>query len=219
MLASTAILAPSGMLQQTGQTTYYQPMSGSMGSSESGFHPPAASFAMVKRSMAYMVTIRPINTPQVETCTADGYMSDAGARHQEIVHKPTDSTSDILKSQNGEKADILTDDWINTIVMTRGATGARFVNPENGRCYYRIVSIDTLLKKEAELQRKWETEHGRSWSDRLLIRLEPPTINCRRKDATPPMAKSNDRMFATTFEDFPDIQEVRGTELSASAFI
>jgi hypothetical protein len=82
-------------------TTYYQPMSGSMGTSESGFHPPAASFAMVKRSMAYTATIRPINTPQVETCTTDGYMSDVGARHQEIVHKPTDSTSDILKSQMG----------------------------------------------------------------------------------------------------------------------
>jgi hypothetical protein len=173
-------------------------MSGFMGSSESGFHPPAANFAMVKRSMAYTATIRPINAPQVETCTVDGYMSNAGARHQEIVHKPTDSTSDILKSQNGEKTDILTDDWVDTIVMTRGATGARFVNPENGRCYYRIVSIDALLKKEAELQHKWETEHGRSWSDRLLIRLEPPAINCRRKDATPLMAKSDDRMFATS---------------------
>jgi hypothetical protein len=89
-------------------------------------------------------------------------MSDAGARHQEIVHEPTDSASDILKSQNGEKTDVLTDDWVDTIIMTRGATGARFVNPENGRCYYRIVCIDTLLKKEAELQHKWETDHGRS---------------------------------------------------------
>ena len=47
----------SGSIQRTGPTTYYQSMTGASGRSDSGFYPPTANMAMVKRPVAFTAIV------------------------------------------------------------------------------------------------------------------------------------------------------------------